>query len=224
MHQGAQSSSDSEFSSEEEDGEIGDDASLASSGTSASRDVDGMLRPGAGKPRAAGDFHRELRQTLARAFEERHTEDIAALELNTLRMAYDADYSEIRRELMRFVLDEVDAKRHGGLKEVVARWAGLMRRVVHSPADQLETVHVLQVRRGSRVRHQPSMSGLGGLLCVAVASAAFRRRSASTLRAGRGGRGYHRPLVVREPFHSHRRPLAGKCMCGPGGVCPLRRG
>ena len=145
-------SSDSDFSSEDEmeesyDDEEGDAVSLGSSvDTSSSREQSSLsYLTSTSKGKINVDFTKELKQTLDRAFEDDLTEDVAALELNTLRMAYDADYAEIRQELMGKMLEESIKPGKGGLTAVFKQWSGLMRRVTHSSRDQITLIFSLQV-------------------------------------------------------------------------------
>jgi translation initiation factor eIF-2B subunit epsilon len=48
---------------------------------------------------------------LERAFNENHSIDIAALELNTLKMAYNVSFSDMRKVVVPVILKQVDLKK-----------------------------------------------------------------------------------------------------------------
>jgi translation initiation factor eIF-2B subunit epsilon len=90
---------------------------------------------------AESAFAKELAQTIERAFAENHTVDVAALELNTLRMAYDADYDTIREAVIKALLDEIKAK--NAVKTLLGRWSNLVLRMIHSKKDQLHALAII---------------------------------------------------------------------------------
>ncbi|KAF9963609.1 hypothetical protein BGZ65_001824, partial [Modicella reniformis] len=73
----------------------------------------------------AEELDREIAQTLERAFKEGHEIEIAALELNTLRMASNSNFPEMRKRIIPGVLKNIDltAKPGSGktVKEVLVR-------------------------------------------------------------------------------------------------------
>lgn len=87
------------------------------------------------------DFKRELQQTLERAFAEQHTVEIAALELNTLRLAYDAEHNDLREAVVAAVIDQIGTQ---SVKAVMQQWAALIARTIHSTQDQLATIFHVQ--------------------------------------------------------------------------------
>jgi translation initiation factor eIF-2B subunit epsilon len=54
------------------------------------------------------EFNYEVAQTFERAVAEKHSIEVAALELNTLRMSYNANYHTIRQLLIPVMLRHVD--------------------------------------------------------------------------------------------------------------------
>lgn len=54
------------------------------------------------------EFNYEVAQTFERAVADKHSVEVAALELNTLRMSYNANYHTIRQLLIPVILRHVD--------------------------------------------------------------------------------------------------------------------
>ncbi|KAG0237505.1 hypothetical protein BGW42_000715 [Actinomortierella wolfii] len=96
----------------------------------------------------AEDLNREVAQTLDRAFKENHAVDIAALELNTLRMASNSSFHEMRLRIIPGVLKQIDhsAKPGSGktAKEVLTRWGPLIGKMIHDEQDQVDGLFILQ--------------------------------------------------------------------------------
>ncbi|RKP04784.1 nucleotide-diphospho-sugar transferase [Thamnocephalis sphaerospora] len=91
------------------------------------------------------EFNYEVAQTFERAVEEKHTVEVAALELNTLRMSYNANYHTIRQLLIPVLLRHVDMSAMGpSLKKMMTTWAPLLGRMVHSDKDQVDALFLLQ--------------------------------------------------------------------------------
>ncbi|PVV00899.1 hypothetical protein BB560_004703 [Smittium megazygosporum] len=63
------------------------------------------------------DFRKEVVATLVRAFEENHTVQTAALELNTLRMAYDGNQEYMRLVIVECVIEEIFKQIQIAIKE-----------------------------------------------------------------------------------------------------------
>lgn len=57
------------------------------------------------------DWETEVKQTVERAFEEDHDVDIAALELNTLKMAMNITFNNLRQVVVPCLLDRIDPTR-----------------------------------------------------------------------------------------------------------------
>ncbi|KAI1312621.1 hypothetical protein EDD11_002930 [Mortierella claussenii] len=96
----------------------------------------------------AEELDREIAQTLERAFKENHEVEIAALELNTLRMASNSNFQEMRKRIIPGVLKNIDLTAKPGsqktVKEVLVRWGPLIGRMIHDEADQVDGLFVLQ--------------------------------------------------------------------------------
>ncbi|KAF9585534.1 hypothetical protein BGW38_001935 [Lunasporangiospora selenospora] len=103
----------------------------------------------------AEDLDREVSQTLERAFREQHEVEIAALELNTLRMASNSSFQEMRKRIIPSVLKHIDmaapapaagaVKANGrSVKEVLQRWGPLIGKMIHDDSDQVDGLLVLQ--------------------------------------------------------------------------------
>ncbi|KAF9199831.1 hypothetical protein BGZ49_010007 [Haplosporangium sp. Z 27] len=96
----------------------------------------------------AEELDREIAQTLERAFKENHDVDIAALELNTLRMASNSNFHEMRKRIIPGVLKNIDLGAAPGtgktVKEVLTRWGPLIGKMIHDEADQVDGLYILQ--------------------------------------------------------------------------------
>ncbi|KAG9326576.1 hypothetical protein KVV02_001503 [Mortierella alpina] len=96
----------------------------------------------------AEELDREIAQTLERAFKDGHTVDIAALELNTLRMASNSNFHEMRKRIIPGVLKNIEAGAKPGsgktVKEILVRWGPLIGRMIHDDADQVDGLFILQ--------------------------------------------------------------------------------
>ncbi|KAI8324060.1 nucleotide-diphospho-sugar transferase [Martensiomyces pterosporus] len=91
------------------------------------------------------DFEHELKLTLDRSFTEGYNVDVTALEMNTLRMAFDGNLDEMRRIVVQKVLSAVDAESlPGSLKSVLAKWAELIKRNIYSNMDQVNVVDIVE--------------------------------------------------------------------------------
>ncbi|KAI8927304.1 nucleotide-diphospho-sugar transferase [Entophlyctis helioformis] len=90
------------------------------------------------------DWVSEVHQTIERAFAENHTVDIAALELNTLKMAMNITFADLRDTVLPAILARIDtAKPAASTSAIIARWGPLMAKFTHSSADQLHLIGVV---------------------------------------------------------------------------------
>ncbi|WBW73531.1 translation initiation factor eIF2B epsilon subunit [Schizosaccharomyces osmophilus] len=94
-----------------------------------------------------GDFNKEAQQSIERAFEENHSIEIAALELNTLRMAMNANYHEVRSAIILAILKRisfVDAPPKEAISKVMARWGPLLLKLTFNHDEQVDNLFTLQ--------------------------------------------------------------------------------
>ncbi|EEB07383.1 translation initiation factor eIF2B epsilon subunit [Schizosaccharomyces japonicus yFS275] len=94
-----------------------------------------------------GDFNKEAQQSLERAFEENHEVDIAVLELNTLRMAMNANYHEVRSAIVMALLKYMIALGspiRDAVNKVMSRWSPLLARLTFNQDDQVDVMLSLQ--------------------------------------------------------------------------------
>ncbi|KAJ3326333.1 hypothetical protein HDV06_000209 [Boothiomyces sp. JEL0866] len=91
------------------------------------------------------DWYTEVEQTIQRAFDENHTVDIAVLELNTLKMAMNITFQDLRQivypAILRVMLKESSNKDR---LKVVNRWLPVLLKFTHSDEDQLHLLNLLQ--------------------------------------------------------------------------------
>lgn len=88
---------------------------------------------------------REIVATIHRAVEQGHSADTAVLELNTLKMAFNATFSDIRRSVYPTLIDTVDpTKGKLGVKAMMDNWSELFQRYTFNEDDQLETMRIFE--------------------------------------------------------------------------------
>ncbi|KAI8825610.1 nucleotide-diphospho-sugar transferase [Fimicolochytrium jonesii] len=92
-----------------------------------------------------GDWKSEAHATLSRAFTESHSIDIAALELNTLKMAMNISFADLRSVVVPAILSQVDSKQMpGSAKKVLGRWGRLVNKFSFSGEDQAECLEIIE--------------------------------------------------------------------------------
>jgi hypothetical protein len=64
------------------------------------------------------DWQLEVKQTVERAFDEQHDVDIAALELNTLKMAMNITFADLRQVVVPSMMARIDPTKPQGIKPV----------------------------------------------------------------------------------------------------------
>ncbi|OMJ30015.1 putative translation initiation factor eIF-2B subunit epsilon [Smittium culicis] len=103
------------------------------------------------------DFKNELAATIKRAFEENHSVATAALELNTLRMAYDGNLELMRRVIIESVIGQIDVHKHysesssaegaknmgARVKTLLQKWSVLISKNIYSVADQGDSIGIV---------------------------------------------------------------------------------
>ncbi|RHZ90112.1 hypothetical protein Glove_8g20 [Diversispora epigaea] len=90
-------------------------------------------------------FQKEVVQTLERAFSDGHTVEIALLELNTLRLASNTNFHDLRVVVIPTVINRIDIKKGMiGTKEILTRWGPLIAKLIFSNHDQIDTIKILQ--------------------------------------------------------------------------------
>ncbi|KAL1924486.1 uncharacterized protein VTP21DRAFT_4140 [Calcarisporiella thermophila] len=92
------------------------------------------------------DFTREVIGTLDRAFNENHTVDNTALEINTLRMAFNTTFHDLREIVIPWVSKRVDfgADLDRSVRAVLKRWGSLIGKVAQDEEDQVDALLILQ--------------------------------------------------------------------------------
>jgi translation initiation factor eIF-2B subunit epsilon len=138
-----------------------------------------------------GDWEREVEESLHRAFLESHSIDIAALELNTLKMAMNISFADLRSVVIPILLARADpAMAPKDIRLLLARWGPLIGKFVHHLDDQVDTIIIISVGgRGACVLVS---------LCPCVRSIIRRATMTST----------HPPSHPTPPPHPPRRKSA----------------
>ncbi|KAJ1996410.1 translation initiation factor eIF-2B epsilon subunit, GEF [Coemansia spiralis] len=90
-------------------------------------------------------FERELRLTIARAFERNHSIEDTAFEISNVRLSYNGDQNDMRRIVAQEILGNIDL---GGLptsaKKVLSRWGGVIKRCISNEIEQVEVVDIVE--------------------------------------------------------------------------------
>jgi translation initiation factor eIF-2B subunit epsilon len=96
---------------------------------------------------AVFDPHVEIRLTLERSIEDEHTFENAALELNTLKMALNIRFHDIRQVIFPVLfrkIFEADGNIPVNAKAVFTRWTGLIAKFVHNTEDQRDCLDIME--------------------------------------------------------------------------------
>lgn len=86
--------------------------------------------------------NREIIATLERAFAENHSIENAALELNTLKMACNIQFRDLRVLAIPAVLSRIDADNPA--QKIIERWGPLIAKFIHSDEDQVDAIYSIQ--------------------------------------------------------------------------------
>ena len=92
------------------------------------------------------DWAQEVRQTIERAINENHDVDIAALELNTLKMALNITFGHLRQIVLPCLLENINVTSGlTAIKQLITKWGPLLVKFVHSDEDQYDMMEILGV-------------------------------------------------------------------------------
>jgi len=86
--------------------------------------------------------NREIIATLERAFAENHSIENAALELNTLKMACNIQFRDLRVLAIPAVLSRINAD--NSAQKIIERWGPLIGKFIHSDEDQIDAIYSMQ--------------------------------------------------------------------------------
>ena len=89
------------------------------------------------------DWRYEVSQTLQRAFEDKHTADIATLELNTLKMAYNLSFRDLREIVVPGILELCIGKDSDQITQIIERWFPIVKKFVHTADDETDLLNVI---------------------------------------------------------------------------------
>ncbi|KAI8976815.1 hypothetical protein BDB01DRAFT_802670 [Pilobolus umbonatus] len=90
------------------------------------------------------EFKREISQTIERSLNENHSVYTAALEVTGLRMSSNGSYTDIREVMIPIIMDHIDRNNAiKSMKTVLNKWAPLIKKMTHTPEDQMHVLHVL---------------------------------------------------------------------------------
>ncbi|KAJ3262107.1 hypothetical protein HK103_003950 [Boothiomyces macroporosus] len=91
------------------------------------------------------EWYVEVEQTIQRAFDENHSAEIAVLELNTLKMAMNITFQDLRQIVFPAILKLVmKGGNNKDRQKVVAKWFPVLVKFTHSDDDQMHLLNLLQ--------------------------------------------------------------------------------
>ena len=90
------------------------------------------------------DWIHEVEQTLQRAFEDNHTTDIASLELNTLKMAMNITFKDLRQVVLPAIFARIP-QTHSieEFNQIITKWCPIMLKFTHSDEDQIDCLNII---------------------------------------------------------------------------------
>ncbi|KAI5793904.1 nucleotide-diphospho-sugar transferase [Peziza echinospora] len=103
-------------------------------------------------------WHKEAVLSLRTALEKNHPVEVAGLEINSLRMANDASWHQVRRAsasaYVARIDDLVEQKSTAAVAcgQVLTRWAPLLGRMIHDREDQTDFLNLIQKECSVRAR------------------------------------------------------------------------
>ncbi|KAJ3387866.1 hypothetical protein HDU92_001754 [Lobulomyces angularis] len=87
----------------------------------------------------------EIAQVTQRALNEGLENDVAALELNTLKMSLDIKFTDLRMVVGSKLIEIIDLNNLAdGSRKVIERWGGLLQKFIFSELDEVETIGFLE--------------------------------------------------------------------------------
>ena len=93
-------------------------------------------------------FNREAVETVTSAIQENHTIDNASLELNSLKLAFNASFTDCIEAISESFVQCLVEKNMTDFSELMEKWGGLFNRFTHSTRDRFFLIEELGVRMG----------------------------------------------------------------------------
>ena len=117
------------------------------------------------------EFYREAQAHMVKAFEEDHPVDIAALEMNTLRMASDVSHLEVRLGVVTALMARAveiyqsgDKKAKSAIDRLFSKWSSLLTRINHTGDERRKTLSdtlaFFEKQFNSKALSNPNIFGL----------------------------------------------------------------
>jgi translation initiation factor eIF-2B subunit epsilon len=69
--------------------------------------------------------------------------DIAQLELNTLKMAFNLTFKDLREEVIPAILKHAESRISGERPEVISKWFLVVKKFVHSNDDERDVIDIM---------------------------------------------------------------------------------
>ena len=90
------------------------------------------------------DWVREVEQTLQRAFEDNHSTDISVLELNTLKMAMNITFKDLRHVVIPNILSRIPQPNTTPVfNQIINKWCPILLKFTHSEDDQIDVLEII---------------------------------------------------------------------------------
>ncbi|KAI9193036.1 nucleotide-diphospho-sugar transferase [Polychytrium aggregatum] len=90
------------------------------------------------------NFFDEANATFDRAITDGHDVSTAALELNTLKMAFNSTFHDVREIVTRGIVSQIQPDQpNSSAKKIIAQWGGLLTKYVFSEEDQIDSLDLL---------------------------------------------------------------------------------
>ncbi|KAJ2558542.1 translation initiation factor eIF-2B epsilon subunit, GEF [Coemansia sp. RSA 1933] len=91
-------------------------------------------------------FERELRLTIARAFEKGHSVEDAAFEISNVRLSYNGDQNDMRRIVIQEILGNINTGElpAASAKTVLSRWGGIIQKCISSRIEQVDAIDIIE--------------------------------------------------------------------------------
>ncbi|KXN73429.1 hypothetical protein CONCODRAFT_77377, partial [Conidiobolus coronatus NRRL 28638] len=98
-----------------------------------------------GSDEEADTFENEAAATLQRNLEEDHEADLSIIELNSLRMSFNASFDQVRECIIHFVLKLLTPETTSSqVEKIFNRWSPVVRKFIFDTSDQLYVLELTE--------------------------------------------------------------------------------
>ena len=130
-------------SDDESDGDLHDENEIVSAGDGESDEDDYGFGSGGD---SSEKFYEEAFEMARQSVLSSYTIDNTSLELNALKFACNASFSDCRRAVICAIASLIDpARMSPSVTEILSPWSPLLSKFIHSPEDQIDVINHLHV-------------------------------------------------------------------------------